>query len=163
MPHFPEGGRTGGKAGSVHTGRRRSIEINGNVNEAGSAGGGCVRGGRSAANSGATLTVSAAISLEDAFTQLGQAYEAAHPGVSVQFNFGASGDLEQQIAAGAPVDVFASASAKETSELAQKGKIIKDTLVSPLEKRSYLSPRQNPGTGPAPLLTWRRSGSSGSR
>lgn len=79
-----------------------------------------------------TLTVSAAISLKDAFTDLGKAFEAAHPGVSVQFNFGASGDLESQIEGGAPVDVFAAASTKETGELEQKGLIDAGSLIQPV-------------------------------
>ena len=79
-----------------------------------------------------TLTVSAAISLQDAFTELGRAFEAAHPGVSVQFNFGASGDLESQIEGGAPVDVFAAASTRETGELAQKGLIDAAGVIRPV-------------------------------
>ena len=55
------------------------------------------------------LTVSAAASLTNAFREIATAFEAAHPGVKVQLNFGASGALLQQIAKGAPVDVFASA------------------------------------------------------
>lgn len=55
------------------------------------------------------LTVSAASSLTESFRELGRAYEKAHPGTRVDFNFAASGVLLQQIARGAPVDVFASA------------------------------------------------------
>lgn len=55
------------------------------------------------------LTVSAAASLTNAFKALGPTFEAAHPGVKLVFNFAASGTLIQQIAQGAPVDVFASA------------------------------------------------------
>ncbi len=57
----------------------------------------------------AELTVSAASSLTESFRELGTAYEKAHPGTKVDFNFAASGVLLQQIARGAPVDVFASA------------------------------------------------------
>ncbi len=89
-------------------------------------------GGQAQAGGSKTLTVSAAISLKDAFTELGKAFEAQHPGVSVQFNFGASGDLESQIEGGAPVDVFAAASTKETGELAQKGLIVKSNLTAPV-------------------------------
>jgi molybdate transport system substrate-binding protein len=55
------------------------------------------------------VTVSAAASLTNAFTALAPAFEKATPGVSLRLNFGASGALLQQIAQGAPVDVFASA------------------------------------------------------
>jgi molybdate transport system substrate-binding protein len=57
----------------------------------------------------AELTVSAAASLADAMRELAPRFEAAQPGTRLQFNFGASGALLQQIARGAPVDVFASA------------------------------------------------------
>jgi len=55
------------------------------------------------------LTVSAAASLTDAFKEIGPRFEAAKPGAKLRFNFAASGVLLQQIAQGAPVDVFASA------------------------------------------------------
>ncbi|WP_423162244.1 molybdate ABC transporter substrate-binding protein [Stenotrophomonas maltophilia] len=57
----------------------------------------------------ADLTVSAASSLTESFRELGAAYEKAHRGTKVDFNFAASGVLLQQISRGAPVDVFASA------------------------------------------------------
>ncbi|HEY6512224.1 MAG TPA: molybdate ABC transporter substrate-binding protein, partial [Burkholderiaceae bacterium] len=57
----------------------------------------------------ADLTVSAAASLTNAFKDLAPLFEAATPGTKVLYNFGASGALLQQIAKGAPVDVFASA------------------------------------------------------
>ncbi|HZV78151.1 MAG TPA: molybdate ABC transporter substrate-binding protein [Candidatus Binatus sp.] len=56
-----------------------------------------------------TLTVFAAASLKDAFTDLAAKFESAHPGVNVRFNFDGSQILETQIANGAPADVFASA------------------------------------------------------
>ena len=55
------------------------------------------------------LTVSAAASLTNAFQELGPKFEAGRPGVTLRFNFAASGTLLQQVAQGAPVDVFASA------------------------------------------------------
>jgi molybdate transport system substrate-binding protein len=57
-----------------------------------------------------TLTVFAAASLTQAFGEMGKAFEAAHPGVSVTFNFAGSQTLVTQIQQGAPADVFASAS-----------------------------------------------------
>lgn len=56
-----------------------------------------------------TLTVFAAASLTGTFTELGKAFEADHPGVTVSFNFAGSSDLVAQIQQGAPADVFASA------------------------------------------------------
>ncbi|MEO6281400.1 molybdate ABC transporter substrate-binding protein [Roseateles sp.] len=70
-----------------------------------------------------TLTVSAATSLTDAFKEIGPHFEASKPGATVRFNFAASGVLLQQIAQGAPVDVFASAD-QETMNRAAEQKLI---------------------------------------
>jgi len=56
-----------------------------------------------------TLTVFAAASLTSTFTQLGDGFEEAHPGVTVTFSFAGSSDLASQLTEGAPADVFASA------------------------------------------------------
>ncbi len=72
---------------------------------------------------GAELIVSAAASLTNAFTEIGKAFERAHPGHSVIMNFGSSGQLFQQIERGAPVHVFASAD-QETMNRAQAAKAI---------------------------------------
>jgi molybdate transport system substrate-binding protein len=56
------------------------------------------------------LTVFAASSLTDAFTQIGQDFHAANPGVTVTFDFGSSTDLAAQIQTEGIADVFASAS-----------------------------------------------------
>lgn len=55
------------------------------------------------------LLVSAAASLTNAFRDVGKAFEAQRPGVTVAFNFASSDVLVTQIAKGAPADVFASA------------------------------------------------------
>ncbi|HQZ82392.1 MAG TPA: molybdate ABC transporter substrate-binding protein [Pyrinomonadaceae bacterium] len=69
-----------------------------------------------------SITVSAAISLKDAFTEIGEMYTArSGNGAKIQFNFGASGVLQQQIENGAPVDVFASAGERQMDALAAKG------------------------------------------
>lgn len=67
--------------------------------------------------------VAAASSLTNAFTEIGRAYEKARPGTRVLFNFGASGQLLQQISRGAPVDVFASADI-ETMDRGEKQSLI---------------------------------------
>ena len=78
----------------------------------------------SLAGHAAELTVSAAASLANAFKDIGPQFEAAYPGNKVQFNFAASGALLQQIAKGAPADVFASAD-QVTMNQAQEQKLIK--------------------------------------
>ncbi|MFL6658677.1 MAG: molybdate ABC transporter substrate-binding protein [Massilia sp.] len=70
------------------------------------------------------VTVSAAASLTDAFKEIAQTFEAAHPTTKISLNFGASGALLQQIAKGAPVDVFASAD-QETMDSAAKLALLK--------------------------------------
>jgi molybdate transport system substrate-binding protein len=72
----------------------------------------------------ADLTVSAASSLTNAFKEIAAGYEAQHPGSKVALNFGASGALLQQLAKGAPVDVFASAD-QETMDMAQQQGLVK--------------------------------------
>jgi len=57
----------------------------------------------------ATLTVFAAASLTNTFTEIGKEFESQHDGVEVEFSFGGSSDLVSQIQQGAPADVFASA------------------------------------------------------
>jgi molybdate transport system substrate-binding protein len=57
----------------------------------------------------ATLTVFAASSLKNTFTAIGADFEKSHPGVTVRFSFAGSPDLAEQINAGAPADVFATA------------------------------------------------------
>jgi molybdate transport system substrate-binding protein len=75
------------------------------------------------------LVVSAAISLKDALGEIARAFEAAHPGVIVRLNLGASGDLAQQAEAGAPVDVFLSAATHQLDQLARQGLIRGGTRV----------------------------------
>jgi molybdate transport system substrate-binding protein len=74
----------------------------------------------------AEITVSAAVSLKDAFDEIGRLY-AARTGAKVNFNFGASGIMQKQIEQAAPVDVFASAGEKQMDELATKGLLLADT------------------------------------
>lgn len=77
----------------------------------------------STATPAAEITVSAAASLADAFRDIGRAFESARPDTKVQLNFAASGALLQQIARGAPVDVFASAD-EETMDRAEQQKLL---------------------------------------
>lgn len=60
-----------------------------------------------------SLNVFAAASLTESFGNLGRRFEAQHPGTRVVFNFAGSQQLREQLANGAPADVFASANRKE--------------------------------------------------
>jgi molybdate transport system substrate-binding protein len=75
------------------------------------------------AQSAQTLTVFAASSLTDAFTEIGNNFKAAHSGVDVVFNFGSSSTLATQLTEGAAADIFASANAKQM-QVAVDGKRI---------------------------------------
>jgi len=70
-----------------------------------------------------TLNVFAAASLTDAFGEIGKAFEAAHPGVTVTFNFAGSQALATQINSGAPADVFASANNTQMGVITKAGGI----------------------------------------
>ena len=71
-----------------------------------------------------TITISAAASLTDAFKDIAADFEKSNPGVNVELNLASSGSLRLQIEAGAPIDVFASASQKHMDILAGNGLII---------------------------------------
>ncbi len=73
------------------------------------------------ASADGTVTVFAATSLTGAFTEIGQDFEAANPGLKVTFNFAASSALAQQILDGAPADVFAAADDASLEKLERDG------------------------------------------
>lgn len=66
------------------------------------------------------LTISAAASLTDAFKEIQTNYENKNKQIKLNFNFGASGALQQQIEQGAPADLFFSAAAKNMKTLVDK-------------------------------------------
>ena len=74
-------------------------------------------GAEGGAEDESTVTVLAAASLTDAFTEVADAYTDRHPGVTVRVSFGSSATLAQQVAAGADVDVFASAGEASLAQL----------------------------------------------
>jgi len=70
------------------------------------------------------LTLSVAISMKDAIEELGRGFTQARPRVVLRHNLGASGELSKQIEAGAPVDLFISAAARQMDELETKGLLV---------------------------------------
>ncbi|PRY40207.1 molybdate transport system substrate-binding protein [Geodermatophilus tzadiensis] len=68
-----------------------------------------------------TVTVFAAASLTDVFTDLGQRLEEEHDGLTVQFNFAGSSALATQLTQGAPADVFASANGTQMAVVTDAG------------------------------------------
>jgi molybdate transport system substrate-binding protein len=79
------------------------------------------------AGSAQELTFSVAISMKDATEELGRQFVQAHPGVVLRYNFGSSGELQKQIEAGAPVDLFVSAAQRQMDELEKRGFILAAT------------------------------------
>jgi molybdate transport system substrate-binding protein len=93
-----------------------------------------------------TLTVFAAASLTDAFTEIGKEFEAAHSGVTVAFNFGGSQNLRTQLEQGAAADVFASANQKEIDGAVTAGLVVSGTAQVFLTNQLVaILPKDNPG------------------
>lgn len=101
--------------------------------------GGC----RSAASqdAGANITVSAASSLRDAFSQLGAMAEGE--GLDVTFNFDSSSSLAAQIVEGAPADVYASAAPEDMARLEDAG-LVRDPVAFARNVLAIVTPPGNP-------------------
>ncbi|MFI2477870.1 molybdate ABC transporter substrate-binding protein [Nocardia xishanensis] len=92
-----------------------------------------------------TVTVFAAASLTETFTELGKQFEAAHPGVEVVYSFGASSALAEQISQGAPADVFASAAPKNMQQVRDKGEVTVEPVTFVRNRLEIAVPKGNPG------------------
>jgi len=77
-----------------------------------------------------TLTISAAASLTAAMGEIKTLYTKEKPNVTINYNFGASGALQQQIEQGASVDLFFCAATKQMNTLQKKGLVLDDTKVN---------------------------------
>ena len=74
-----------------------------------------------------SILVAAAADLQPLETELAQAFTRA-TGTGVQFTFGSSGNLAQQIEHGAPYDVYLSANEGFVTRLAGLGHLLKDSV-----------------------------------
>jgi molybdate transport system substrate-binding protein len=92
-----------------------------------------------------TLTVFAAASLTDVFTDLGNRLEKANPELDVQFNFAGSSALATQITQGAPADVFASANQPQMKVVTDAGLQADDPTVFTENVLEIAVPKGNPG------------------
>lgn len=90
-------------------------------------------GGSSGRSGETTLTVFAAASLTEPFTELGKEFEAAHAGVHVVFSFAASSDLAAQVGQGAPADVLATASTATMKQVGTAAEDIRDFASNRME------------------------------
>ncbi|MGH3763442.1 molybdate ABC transporter substrate-binding protein [Actinophytocola sp.] len=91
------------------------------------------------------VTVFAAASLTETFTELGKRFEKAHPGTTVTVNFGASSALAKQITEGAPADVFASASPANMAQVTDAGAAAGDPTTFARNRLVIAVPAGNPG------------------
>lgn len=90
------------------------------------------------------LLVSAAASLTDAFTAIEGVFEEANPGVDVVLNLAGSSALREQILAGAPAAVFASANVSNMSRVASAGETVGDPRIFARNRLQIAVPAGNP-------------------
>ena len=76
-----------------------------------------------------TITVSAAASLVNVFTEIGKQFEKVNPSIKVQLNFASSSSLVSQIQSGAPTDVLAAADLTSFDKLLTSGNVVKSPQV----------------------------------
>lgn len=110
---------------------------------------GCASGTSAQAGDGASrisgdVTVFAAASLTESFTRIGAEFEAAHPGVTVTFNFAGSSGLATQINQGAPADVFASAAPKNMKDVTDTGAVTGEPTTFVTNTLEIAVPKGNP-------------------
>jgi molybdate transport system substrate-binding protein len=97
------------------------------------------------------LTVFAASSLTDAFTEIGQVFEEQNAGVKVAFNFASSSDLALQLSEGAQADVFASANQKQMDKASDAGRIGEEIKLFVTNRLVVIVPADNPAGIQAPI------------
>ncbi|WP_013334293.1 molybdate ABC transporter substrate-binding protein [Gloeothece verrucosa] len=89
------------------------------------------------------LTISAAISLKDALTEIKKIYQPENFNPKLTYNFGSSGTLQQQIEQGAPIDVFISAAPKQINALEAKKLLLEGTRQNLLKNNVVLVVAKN--------------------
>jgi molybdate transport system substrate-binding protein len=92
-----------------------------------------------------TMTVLAAASLTESFTELGKLFEVQNPGVKVSFSFSGSQQLAQQLDQGVDADVFASASPKYMDAAVQSKRVNPNAAKTFVQNRLVvIYPKANP-------------------
>ncbi|XTZ11335.1 MAG: molybdate ABC transporter substrate-binding protein [cyanobacterium endosymbiont of Rhopalodia yunnanensis] len=84
------------------------------------------------------LTVSVASSVQDVMKDIRVLYHKENPSVYINYNFGSSGSLQQQIEQGAPIDIFLSAAPKQMNVLQRKELLLTETRQDLLKNRVVL-------------------------
>ena len=93
-----------------------------------------------------TITVFAAASLADAFKKLGEDFRLKNPQVEIIYNFAGSQQLSQQLAQGAPADVFVSADMTQMQAAIDTGRV-QTEMISAMAGNNLvvITPASNPG------------------
>ncbi|SER62438.1 molybdate transport system substrate-binding protein [Lentzea xinjiangensis] len=100
--------------------------------------------GSPAATGPTKITVFAAASLTEAFTTLGERFEAANPRIEVVFSFAGSSALARQINQGAPADVFASAAPANMEQVTGTGAVTAAPVTFARNTLQIAVPKGNP-------------------
>lgn len=90
------------------------------------------------------VVVFAAASLTEAFAAMAEAFESAHPQVSIVFNFGSSSGLATQLTQQGGGDVFASADPAQMKEVAEEHLLANEPRVFARNRLQIIVPTGNP-------------------
>jgi molybdate transport system substrate-binding protein len=90
------------------------------------------------------LTVFAASSLTGAFNEEKEAFEAAHPGVTVEFNFAGSPTLRAQLGQGARADVLATADQDNMDAALEAHLVVDADTIFARNQLTIIVPGDNP-------------------
>lgn len=91
------------------------------------------------------LTVLAAASLTETFTDLEVELEAEYPDLDVAISFGPSSALVEQVRAGAPADVLATANTVTMDDAVAAGAVAEEPVVFARNRLTLAVPAGNPG------------------
>ena len=91
-----------------------------------------------------TVLVFAAASLTEAFTELAEGYEQAHPVAEIQLSFAGSSHLVQQIGQGAPADVLATADHETMRAAIDVGAVSSEPQAFAANELTIAVPEANP-------------------
>lgn len=89
-------------------------------------------------------TVLAAASLSEAFTEIAERYERAHPGTEIALELAASSTLAAQVRAGAPFDVLATADERTMGEV-WRAELVEQPVTFATNRLVVIVPADNPG------------------
>ncbi len=106
---------------------------------------GCSGGAGAEDGDAQTLTVLAASSLTDAFGELEQTFEQQHAGVDVQLTFDSSSTLAEQVIAGAPGDVLATADEVTMQRVVDEGLVSGSAVRFARNRLVLVTPPDDPG------------------